>query len=72
MTDHERWTAFCAKRTDAPMCANCRHYCRHYIRNLEHSDQFTPLDEGHCTYPRIKDRLPFDVCKYYEEGGDPT
>ena len=48
-------------------CENCRYFRRHYIVD---SQRCTPVNCGHCTYPRIKKRTPdtlacghFEICR---------
>ena len=38
-----------------PCCKTCVHYFRHYILDRQ---RCTPIDCGHCGYPRIKHREP--------------
>lgn len=64
MTERERILSF-FHHMDAPMCATCAHFEQHYHKNPE-SGEFTPLHEGHCVYPRIKIRKPYDLCTNYE------
>lgn len=52
---------------DCPMCATCEHYVTHYYING--MGRLWPLDEGHCTTPRMKTRMPFDLCTYYDKKG---
>ena len=35
-------------------CGVCRHFCRHYVRLSK--NKYMPLDEGHCTEPRCRDK----------------
>ena len=46
---------------DTEVCANCEHFCRHYNY---HGILFY---EGHCVYPRIKNRKMTDTCDYFEK-----
>ena len=43
-----------------PVCANCRFFLRHYLVDGR------PLECGHCTYPRLKDRKTYDYCDNFE------
>ena len=46
------------------ICKNCVHYRRHYVLNRE---RCTPVNCGHCTYPRIKGRKPdHEACAHFE------
>lgn len=49
------------------VCANCTHYCQHYVRApfWQHG-QYGPCDCGHCTYPRMKIRKTGDTCEKFE------
>lgn len=72
MTPHERYRSYFSHRIEhtalnAPMCATCAHYVEHYYING--TGRLGHLDEGHCTTPRIKTRMPFDLCTYYEPKG---
>lgn len=67
MTDHDRYLAHIHHQTDGvPMCKNCKHYYQHYTY-FEDLKRFMPMNVGHCTEPRLKDRKPFDLCTRYEE-----
>lgn len=48
-------------------CANCEHFHQHYIRGKQFVDGLTTVNIGHCTYPRIKFREPWDTCKYFKQ-----
>ena len=46
------------------ICKNCAHYRRHYILDKQ---RCTPVNCGHCIYPRIKKREPNRAaCEYFE------
>jgi hypothetical protein len=47
------------------VCANCKHYHMHYIKDFR---GMTVCMCGHCVYPRIKHRKPYDTCKKFEQG----
>ena len=55
-------------------CANCAHFHQHYIRSAQvskpHKHCFWPIGQGHCTYPRMKNRRTDDVCEYFERKQD--
>lgn len=53
------------------ICTNCAHYYQHYTRMQdihywETIHGFTPVNCGHCVYPRIKLRRPDDTCQNFE------
>lgn len=70
MTPQERYLTYVHKcSNDAPMCSNCRYYMQHFIlQGVDAKGQmhFAPVRAGHCTEPRIKTRMPFDLCTHYE------
>lgn len=70
MTPHERYLTYMHNQTHgAPMCMNCRCYVQHFrIAGVNEKGEmaFSPVHTGHCTEPRIKTRMPFDVCTRYE------
>ena len=35
-------------------CAQCRHFHQHYVRVAGY--RYAPLDEGHCSEPRCRDK----------------
>lgn len=46
-------------------CGNCNFFIRHYIKS---SGRFTEIDNGHCTYPRLKHRDGSQkACEYFIE-----
>lgn len=51
-----------AKKDDA-ICERCKNFYQHYIY-LE--GRYMRVHAGHCAVPRVKDREPYDTCKYYE------
>lgn len=52
-----------------PRCKTCVHYFRHYILDRQ---RCTPIDCGHCGYPRIKHREPnHRACDRYELRKEP-
>ena len=44
-------------------CANCKYFIQHYILSWA---GFDPLEWGHCTCPRLKNRKIFDCCDRFE------
>lgn len=62
------------KASDAaiPKCANCQHYRQYFL--LEEEEHlygtryaFGRTYDGRCVFPRMKNRNPDDVCKYFEQ-----
>lgn len=45
---------------DANVCLNCMHFVQHYL-----ADGRT-VACGHCVYPRLKFRMIYDTCRYFE------
>ena len=46
-------------------CRQCEHFHIHYILDKHRA---TPLDCGHCSYPRLKKRRPSEAaCIHYSE-----
>lgn len=46
-------------------CGNCEHFIKHYIFM---DGRFSPIDDGHCTYPMIKNRTTdHKACKHFTE-----
>lgn len=47
------------------VCQNCRHFKQHYIKI---NRRFSAIEDGHCVYPRLKDRRPgTKACDHYSE-----
>ena len=52
---------------DEEVCANCKHYYQHYVKAIwRGAREFTAVNAGHCTHPRIKGRKPGDTCSQFE------
>ena len=50
-------------------CESCKHFRRHYVRRER--NWYIPLDMGHCTYPRLKDRESrTPACQHYRAGAE--
>lgn len=65
--EQERMNAHLHRRMDEPMCYGCRHYHQHYgMRREPCGKVYFEMATGHCSYPRIKTRRPWDICKNYE------
>lgn len=48
---------------ETTICRNCEHFHLHYTLDQY---QATPLDCGHCSYPRLKKRRPSaPACVHY-------
>ncbi len=46
------------------ICGNCKHYVRHFVC---FNGRFSPIEQGHCTYPRNKYRTAkHNACEYFE------
>lgn len=51
------------------VCGNCKHYIEHYIKKDDRPgwSMVTPVNCGHCTYPRMKARTPGNPkCVHFE------
>lgn len=69
MTDRERYLAYQHRQTEGvPMCATCTHYVQHY--SYDKRIGYRPICIGHCCTPRIKERMPYDLCKHYDPKED--
>lgn len=69
MTRQERRNLYCYNpKTDEPMCSNCKHFIRHYMKGGPpvYTIPWCPLDRGHCTCARAKDRTAYDLCEKWE------
>lgn len=62
MTRKERETAYLSGE-GMECCGGCVHYYQHYV---ESGWDFTPVYDGHCVYPRLKSRLPSEVCQHFQ------
>lgn len=61
MTKRERKAAYYAdKRADHPFCFNCKRYFHHF------NEVGNKVNCGHCAYPRLKHREPYDTCERFE------
>lgn len=71
MTEHERMMEYLWDRgKGSPMCANCKHYHQHY--GYIETGELIELNIGHCAHPRMKTRIPYDVCIHFEAKEDKT
>lgn len=54
------------KKKDIDRCKDCKYFIQHYTKNRY---GYSKCSAGHCTYPRIKDRLnETKACKNFERG----
>lgn len=61
MTEKERKTLYDTRLTpEAPLCVNCRHFYQHY------NGKGQRVRCGHCDYPRVKTRMPYDICDHFQ------
>lgn len=51
---------------ETEVCANCTHFYQHYREDGE------PIYAGHCAYPRMKPRDPFNSCAHFENKNAPS
>lgn len=64
MTEKERKILYQTQLTPrTPLCVNCRHYYQHYTHTGE------AVQCGHCVYPRVKTRMPYDTCNHFQLRG---
>lgn len=70
MTDNDRYLALVYNDMTVPMCATCAHYIKHYVKSDPRRGGYTPIFYGHCAYPRVKNRLPHNLCAHYEKGDE--
>ena len=51
-------------------CAQCRHFHQHYVRVAGY--RYAPLDEGHCSEPRCRDKRADDpACARFSKRPEP-
>ena len=61
MTEKERKILYDTHLTpEAPLCVNCRHFYQHYNAKGQR------VRCGHCYYPRVKTRMPYDICGHFQ------
>ena len=49
---------------DNPTCQSCIHFLQHYVLDAQ---SCTPINCGHCRYPRLKHREPQTrACAHYQ------
>ena len=46
--------------SETPLCVNCQHFYQHY------NEKGQTVQCGHCDYPRIKTRMPYDTCNHFQ------
>ena len=61
MTEKERKILYDTHLTpEAPLGVNCRHFYQHYNAKGQR------VRCGHCDYPRVKTRMPYDICGHFQ------
>lgn len=71
MTPYDRYLAYAYKRHgNVPMCCTCRYFVQHYGYCPELG--YYAVHAGHCTEPRCKMRMPFDMCNNWEPRKEET
>lgn len=70
MTLKERRELYCWNLTqDAPLCINCKYFRQHYIKKeppMCEVIKLSPLNCGHCVYPRMKYRDAYATCNHFQ------
>ena len=60
-------------RREDKYCERCRHFHQHYAKAgretgyLDEDNGYFSVFCGHCDFPRIKERGPYDTCRFFEE-----
>ena len=49
------------------VCCTCAHYAQHYRKS---NRGYSPVDCGHCSFPRVKNRKPDQTCEYWKPIGE--
>ena len=50
-------------------CLTCKHFRLHYIK---YGRSYSPIHEGHCVYPRLKQRRSeTEACQHYSQKDTP-
>lgn len=61
MTEKERNVLYHTQLTpETPLCGNCRHFYQHF------NEKGQTVECGHCVYPRVKTRMPYDTCEHFQ------
>lgn len=61
MTEKERKELLHTRLTpETPLCINCQHFYQHY------NAKGHQVQCGHCDYPRVKTRMPYDICGHFQ------
>lgn len=64
MTEKERKVLYQTRLTpETPLCVNCQHFYQHY------NEKGQAVKCGHCDYPRVKTRMPYDTCGDFQRKG---
>lgn len=50
---------------EAPACMNCEHFTQHYRRDPQ-TLRYCWVNSGHCSFPRLKHRRPYEVCEHHK------
>lgn len=60
MTEKERKVLYDTHLTpETPLCINCQYFYQHY------NESGQKVRCGHCNFPRIKTRMPYDTCNHF-------
>ncbi len=51
------------KEVPEECCGTCEHFHQHYVRSDR--GRYSPLWCGHCTHPRVKNRLVEEHCPHW-------
>jgi len=49
-------------------CGRCRYFVQHWVYSEKFGQEFVPINAGHCTYPRSKNRFIHETCPHFEAG----
>lgn len=55
-------------KKDEKLCRDCKHFRQHYVLCR---GEYSACYAGHCVYPRVKAREPYDSCRYFETKNAP-
>lgn len=53
---------------ETKVCGDCVHFRQHYVKLG--IDYYSPIEYGHCTYPRCKRRTTGDTCPRWEPAAE--
>lgn len=55
------------------VCRDCKFYMQHYVYiNSWGQKGYIPCAAGHCIRSRLKNKEPWDSCKYFDKKQDKT